>query len=546
MLRVSSAILFVWLSSASIVQAGMFDIVSNAIGTIKDGIANGASPALPCETEAKAACQAFDLFHQQHPDWKQKTCAAPIPADAIKEANKYIGNIKAIAALRDKSQSVVNDGADAAKHDFQNYSVDEKPFFKATYAYHVCAAKAYSDAIEQLKGPDPATFKPVIPTVKVENLDKLPKIKKVILSNFVVEFQQRYEKRSSGFSFMGMGNAGSSTGIHDVTLPDQSTLQTITNFAYQDVIKKLKAKGYEVIEVPALSNNSKTIYGKMTQVAAAIKPGEVFSNIDGESVLMSPTGMTSLIPSSGCTHYGSRKAFANTANNFRIGPNAQTGYENQIANEEGKIPLLKVWVVVEFGDVDAKGGNAFVSARQRDFIGTTTTTTISNSANAEATTGMFLKPDVTRLSIEVPVDTQYKMNHGCGITFGNTLVPPADGDVFVRLAEAYHDDGDSAPLKMASHAGTVGVKDTYLGGGVGVRSVGENNDGSQQQTVDNGKGTQTTRKAAKSYGSVDTGGFGTSINTVNEWATNIRSDVYASSAATMIYKVTDAFISKLP
>ena len=400
-----------------------------------------------------------------------------------------------------------------------------------------------------ISAPDLSTFKSVTPVVKTEELDSLPKIKKVILSNFVVEFQQQYEKRKTGFSILGLGGAGSSTAIMDVTLPSQDTLQAITNFAYLDTVRKLKAKGYEVIEVSHLSEKSKSSYEKLIKTAP-IKSGEVFDNIDGQSVLVSPDGMISSLPNAGCTHFGSRKSFTNTGNNFRVSSSGyQTQLENEIANAEGRIPLLKVWLAVEFGEVEANGGNAFISARQKDFLGTTKTT-VSNSANAQATQGMFLEPGVTHFSFELPLDASYKNNHGCGITFSKTAVtPPADGDAFIRLAEKYRDDGDSAPLKLSGQAGTVGITDTHIGGGIGMRSIKENNDGSQGQTINNGHGTVLTQHAARTAGTVDTNeGLGdrTALHTVNEWSTHIRSDVYAASAATMIYKVTEEFVGKLP
>lgn len=393
--------------------------------------------------------------------------------------------------------------------------------------------------------PDPATFKAVMPTVVAENLEALPKNKKVILSNFVVEFQQQYEKRKTGFSLLGLGNAGSSTAKMDATLPSQATLQAITNFAYLDTVKKLRARGYEVIEVTQLSAASRGSYEKLTQ-SNPITSGEVFNNIDGQSVLVSPDGMVSTIPNAGCTHFGSRKAGANLSNNFRqASSGAQTKYENEVANAEGKIPLLKVWIAVEFGEVQAKGGNAFISARQRDFLGTSTTT-MSNSANAEATQGMFLEPGVTHFSFELPVDGE-KYNHGCGISFSNsTVTPPADGDVFIRLKEKYRDDGDSAPLKLSSQAGNVDVTDKYIGGGIGIRSVKESGKDGQSQTFDDGKGTKVTQQAARTSGTVDIDGMRTSLHTSQAWTADIRSDVYAASAATMIVKVTDAFVAKLP
>lgn len=393
--------------------------------------------------------------------------------------------------------------------------------------------------------PDPSTFKAVVPNVAVENIEALPKTKKVILSNFVVEFQQQYEKRKTGFSLMGLGNAGSSTAKMDATLPSQATLQAITNFAYLDTVRKLRAQGYEVIEVNQLSEKSRGSYEKLAK-SNPIKSGEVFDNIDGQSVLVSPEGMISTIPNAGCTHFGSRKAGANLSNNFRqASSGAQTKYENEVANSEGGIPLLKVWIAVEFGEVEANGGNAFISARQRDFLGSTTTT-VSNSANAQATQGMFLEPGVTHFSFELPVSGE-KYNHSCGISFSNsTVTPPADGDVFIRLKEKYRDDGDSAPLKLSAQAGTVGVKDTYIGGGIGIRSVKDSDKDEQARVVDDGKGTKVTQHAGRTSGTVDIDGMRTSLHTSREWTAEIRSDVYAASAATMIYKVTDAFIAKLP
>lgn len=519
------------LATAPAAQAGMFDVISDGLGSLKDKIASGTSgdsnPADPCQAEFKAACDALA-------NSTKNSCEFQLAAE-INIKHKPDGP----AGLMARAHFGAEDMAVEAKQDFPGYSAEEKVWQRAKYAYYVCAAKAY---------PDPATFKPVIPTVKAENLEALPKTKKVILSNFVVEFQQQYEKKKSGFSIMGLGNAGSSTAIMDATLPSLSTLQAITNFAYLDTVKKLRAKGYEVIEVTQLSEKSKSSYDKLTKTAP-IKSGDVTDNIDGQSVVVSPDGMISSFPNSGCTHFGSRKAFTNMSNNMRqVSTGGQTAYENEIANAEGKIPLLKVWIAVEFGEVVAKGGNAFISARQSDFLGNVQTT-VSNSANAQATQGMFLEPGVTHFSFELPADGQ-KYNHSCGISFSDsTVTPPTDGDVFIRLAEKYRDDGDSTPLKMSGQAGTVGVTDTYLGGGIGVRRVKDNGDGTQAQTFDNGKGTKVTQHADRTSGIVDTNeGFGdrTSLHTTRAWTADIRSDVYAASAATMIYKVTDAFVAKLP
>lgn len=381
--------------------------------------------------------------------------------------------------------------------------------------------------------------------VVVTNVEALPKSRKIILSNFVVEFQQRYEKKSTGFSILGMGNAGSSTAINDATLPDPSVLQALTNFAYQDVIGKLKAQGYEVVEVTGLSDKSKSYYEKLTKTVP-IKPGETFSNIDGESVLYSPEGMISSLPNAGCTHYGSEKSMANMSNNMRMASSGyQTDHENQIALAEGNVPLLKVWITVGFGDVTANGGNAFISSRKNDFLGTTKTT-VANSANANATAGMYLKADVTRFAISVPTNTQYKSNHGCGMRLSkSTLLPPADGDVVIRLGSRLNYD-NSDILSSSSEAGTVGITDRNIGGGVGIRSVKENSDGTQGRVQTNGQGTQLVTGATRTSGFVSASGNGiTSLHSVSENATIISADNYASSTASMIHKATAALVEKL-
>jgi len=400
-------------------------------------------------------------------------------------------------------------------------------------------------AAEGVNSPVPTAVKEVPVPVKVENLDKAPIPKRLVLSNFVVEYQQRYEKKNTGFSLLGMGNAGSSKAVNDATLPDASTLQAITNYAYLSTLQMLKARGYEVVEVNKLSDKSRASYEKLSKTAP-IQNGEVFSNIDGESVLYSPDGMVSSIPNAGCTHYGSEKTLANMANNSRIsGTGYQTEYENQIANAEGKAPLLKVWITVGFGDATANGGNAFESAQQRDALGNTRTT-VRNSANANATAGMYLKPEVTRFAIAMPTQTDYKTNHGCGMRLSkSTLLSPADGDAFIKLADRYHYDNSNV-LSASSQAGSIAINDTAIGGGVGLRTVRENSDGTQAGAASNGNGVTLVNKGTQSSGRVDTTGYNTSINSVTEFATVISADLYATSALSMIYKASNAFVSALP
>lgn len=383
--------------------------------------------------------------------------------------------------------------------------------------------------------------------LRAEKLEALPKTKKIIVSNFIVEFQNRYEKTSRGFSLLGLGNAGSSTVTNDVTLPPQETLQLITNFAYLEVVKKLRAKGYEVIEVSQLSEKGQAIYQKLLQ-DAPLKSGEVLDNVDGDSVVVSPDGLISLYPNSGCGHYspesklskfGARMTYMGRAASSAV----QTQHENDLARAEGNVPLLKVWITVGFGEAEAKGGNAFISARQERYA--STTTTISNSANANATAGMFLKPEVTRFAISVPEDTSSKYNHTCAmqLTKWSKTSPPTDGDVLLYLDAKLHDDG-SPIVSLENQAGTVSITDRAIGGGIGIRSVKENADGSNPRSGGSGD-VQLSLKNSSSAGTVSTSGMGTSIHTASEYATNIRADYYASTTIKLIDDVTNAFIGRM-
>jgi hypothetical protein len=380
-------------------------------------------------------------------------------------------------------------------------------------------------------------------SVNLVGTESLPKNKKVILGNFVVEFQNRYEKTSQGLSFMGMGNAGSSTAINDVTLPSSQTLQTITNFAYLDVVKKLKAHGYEVIEVSDLLPEAKTAYQEMAKSAYAVMPGATIQNHDGQSILYSPEGMSTTIPDTGCDHY--KGALGNL-----IAFNTRTAsYENKIAIAQGGIPMLKVWMTVGFGDADAKGGNSNENILKRQSTFGTNKSAIESGNNAKATAGMYLKPGATRFAFLAPAEHKFEYttpNCSSGWKNKNSYRDPADGDAILLLGNKYHDDG-SEVVALSSKANSIGVTDTALGGGIGIRSVKENTDGTQAQSVKSGQGAKLSLKGSSSSGRiVGNTEVGTRIDTTTQYATEISADFYASTAIKIIDDVSAAFVNKLP
>lgn len=412
-------------------------------------------------------------------------------------------------------------------------------------------------------GSSDSAAQPAGVTIKLENMDALPKTKKVILSNFVVEFQSRYSKTKSGFSIMGFGNAGSSTSINDVTLPSSDTLQTITNFAYLDVVRKLKAKGYEVIQVSDLSPAAKASYEEMAKGASAIKNGEEFTNIDGESVLYSPDGMTSILPMYGCNHYPP-KGFTDIMSNAarQITPKR----EQEMANAQGRIPLLKVWITVGFGEVDAKGGHASENylKRQQRYGSSNISTNIESGNTANASAGMFLKQGATHFAFTVPTLLSADENrldykgprcpntddpNSIALIKLNTAADkafPADGDALVLLEHKYRDDG-SEVVALSNKANSIGVTDTAIGSGIGIRSTKENSDGTQTHSSQSGQGVKLSLKGSSSSGRIvgNTAGTGTRINTTSQYATEIGADFYATSSVKMITDVSAAFVGKL-
>lgn len=417
--------------------------------------------------------------------------------------------------------------------------------------------KGAMDSGSKDSGSSDSAAQPAGVAIKLENMDALPKTKKVILSNFVVEFQSRYAKTSTGMTILGMGNAGSSTSINDVTLPDAETLQTITNFTYLDVVKKLKAKGYEIIQVTELSPAAKTRYEEMTKSAAAIKRGEEYSNQDGQSVLYSPDNMTSMLPAYGCDHFpagGFTDVMRNGA--LQITPTR----EQYMANAQDRIPLLKVWITVGFGDVDAKGGHANENLLKRQQSFGSTTASIESNNNAKATAGMFLKPGATHFAFAIPTlippdhdKPEYKGPRCESTSKGSGLLGklgagkgfPADGDALILLENKYRDDG-SEVVALSNKANSIGVTDTAIGGGIGIRSAKENSDGTLAQSIQSKQGVKLSLKDSSSSGRiVGDAKIGTRIDTTSQYATEIGADFYATTAVKMIDEVSAAFIGKL-
>jgi hypothetical protein len=346
-----------------------------------------------------------------------------------------------------------------------------------------------------------------------------------------------------GLSFMGMGNAGSSTSINDVVLPDAQTLQTITNFAYLDLVKKLKARGYEVIQVSDLSPEAKSAYQEMAKSTYAVAPGASIQNYDGQSILYSPEGMTTTIPDLGCDHY--KGALGNL-----ISFNTRTAsYENKIAKAQGGIPMLKVWMTIGFGDADAKGGNANENLLKRQSTFGSSKAAIESGNNAKATAGMYLKPGATHFAFLVPVANKFEYttpNCSSGWRNKNSYRDPADGDAILLLGNKYHDDGSDV-LALSNKANSIGVTDTAIGGGIGIRSVKENSDGTQTQSGKNGQQVKLSKSGESSSGRiVGNTGIGTRIDTTTQYATEISADFYATTAVKMIDDVSNEFVAKLP
>ena len=383
--------------------------------------------------------------------------------------------------------------------------------------------------------------------VTVVNPDGLPKTKKLVLGNFVLDFQDQYIKTKSGFNIMGMGSTDRVTATNSVTLPEPAVLQALTDFAYLRVQEKLREQGYEVVLPAQLSEAARPILEKL-QTADHFKSGDALETRDGTSVIYTPTGVISLFPGGGCDYYAPRSDHKNllervsTLGKTMSRQGSSPTYERKIAMAEGA-PLLKVWITVGFGDVEANGAGSFISSRQTNYTTGSEKTTVTNAANAKATSGMFLRPSVTRFSLVNPVDSH--MNWNCGITVFGAFKPPADGEVLIQLSDKYRDDGGEV-VSLSNRAASIGVTDTHIGGGMVARSVKENDDATRPQTAGAGQAVQIASQGSSTSGRVDVGvGFGTQLNTRSAYATTIRTDYYATSVIKMVEDVTNGFIQKM-
>jgi hypothetical protein len=385
--------------------------------------------------------------------------------------------------------------------------------------------------------------------IKVTNLDALPKTKKVILGNFVLDFQEQYIKTKTGFQILGMGSMDRNVATNSITLPEANVLQSLTDFAYQQVVEKLRAQGYEVILPTQLSESARPFQEKLFSNADQIKSGQRMETWDGTSILYTPTSVTSLMTNncdyghSSGDHMGLGDRLASMGDNLKR-KYSSPSQERKLAAAEGA-PLLKVWITVGFGDVEANGASNLITNRQKNYTTGAQTTTIANTANASAISGMFLRPAVTRFSLTNPGDSNSNWNCGMSLTRGSK--GPADGDVLITLGDKYRDDG-SEVVSLSNRAGSIGITDTAIGGNVVARSVKENGDASRQQTGGAAQSVQITSQGSRTSGVVDTRedmGSRTQLNTRTDYATTIRFDIYASSVMKMVEDVTSAFVNKM-
>ena len=387
--------------------------------------------------------------------------------------------------------------------------------------------------------------------ITVVNLEGLPKTKKVVLGNFVLEFQDQYITTKSGFHIMGMGSTDNNTATNRVALPEPAILQALTDFAYLRVQEKLREQGYEVVLPAQLSEAARPIQAKLLSLAP-FKSGAALENRDGTSLLYAPSGTTSVVPfGGGCDHYvpltGHKNVFERlAASGNQIGSSTsaigQPTFERRIALAEAA-PVLKVWITVGFGDVEANGAGTFISKRQTDYTTGSEKITVTNAANAKATSGMFLRPNVTRFAFSKPVDSQMEWN--CGIAMFGGFKPPADGEVLIQLSDKYRDDG-SEVVSLSNRAASIGITKTNIGGGMVASSVKENDDATSPQTSGAGQAVQISSQGSSTTGRVASNdGFGTQLNTRSAYATTIRSDYYATSVIKMVEDVTTGFIQRL-
>lgn len=380
--------------------------------------------------------------------------------------------------------------------------------------------------------------------VQTDNLEALKGAKKVVISNFVVEYQKRYESVKKGFSLLGLGNAGVSVTSNENLLPEPVVLKSITNYLHDVVVAQLKAKGYEVVEPANMA--VKANYGKYAD-GSGLADGASFLNMDGESVLYSPDGFKAMVPLvGGCSHYVTKDTSMGTRLKLasaQMAAGQAMEQERQIMLAESA-PALKVWLTVGFGDASAAGGNALIMDRQKSYWGNTVDQKVLNSANGKASAGMFMKPAVTRISIRT--NSELAAVKGCGVSFSaSTVLPPVDGEVQIQLQEKHVDDGGPVAA-LQSQAASIAVQSKLIGSNLVQTTVKESSDGTKDGSSAGAAGAKVTLQSNTTSGRIDTAGYGTSLRTQASYVTEFGADVYATSAVKMMQETLSALISRLP
>lgn len=379
--------------------------------------------------------------------------------------------------------------------------------------------------------------------VKVEskNLDALNGSKKLVLANFVVEFQKEYHSTSIFSGIMGLGGISRSDAINTVELPRTEILQAITEFAHADVVRKLKAKGYTVIEPSALGAGKGAYQKYLGTSDQEVKAGGEIENVDGKSLLYCPNGYQPVVPGLGGTHYNVHnfmgREIHNTLGAFRSGP--QEAYLGDLSEKEGA-PILKVWITVGFGDTEASHGNAIMDRQERMFATNQLKTHFTNTASASAVPSMYLKAGVTRFSITTAGGNGF--NTESMKLFGPVL--PTDGKVQIRLAQRLKDDAADIP-GLTSHASDITLTESRVMDNLIRSEVSTGSQSAQVSAGENGVSVQklsstTTGQIAKNFSDGVT-----ALKTQTNFATLIPSPIYTTSTIKMIQDAIAALTNPL-
>lgn len=393
-------------------------------------------------------------------------------------------------------------------------------------------------------------------SVREVDLDKLPKVKKLLMGDFVVEFQESYVSTKTGFHILGLGGLNKTQATNTVSLPAPEVLSQLTDYAYAQTLQKLRAQGWEIVEPAQLQPPAQTAWRELVETWP-VQNAMQLQNFDGKSRLYSPTGFTGWItsgPGGGCDHYAGKSSdlsfaerLSQTGGAFNVKRNTQPGYERKLTQTLA-LPMLKVWITVGFGQAKAGGAGTVIAGRQKNYITASTTTTVANAANSEATAGMFLKPEVTRLAIQLPPEgdpMNWGTSRGCGSKLReSTLLAPVDGDVRLHLAEKLYDDGGEV-ASLAMQAGDIKVQETALGANLVQRQISQQAADGEGRQAQSGA-VQMSAVESRSTGSLGAGGLSSDItHTQQTYVSTLRADYYATSTLKMVEDLTNAFIARL-